>query len=240
MPSSYGKPRQSSKYASDFKREYDQRVVIPEDAVQIGQGIIDDNLSRQKSLISHRDDKYDREVVMPSISRTSSQLAPLMKIGVKNSQEIQYLDRITNKELMSPDLKLDDINKNINFRSRISKKSFVSKSSRKPERPTEPCERFDAHFGKQRNSKSFENLNREPKLPITDHLSMMRPNADILPRLGTPESPRSGAHKLGTSHNGSVGPKSIQERIKSGNKEKRSARQKIGQDIISGSKRDRS
>jgi hypothetical protein len=147
-----------------------------------------------------------------------------MKIGAKNTQEMQYLDRITNKELMSPDLKLDDLNKNIQFRSRISKKSFVSKSSRKPERPNGPCERFDAHFGKQRNSKSFENPIREPKLPTTDHISMMRPNADILPRIGTPDSPRSGAHKLGTSHNGSVGPKSIQERIKSGNKEKRSAR----------------
>ena len=137
MPPSYGKPRQSSKYASDFKKEYNQKVSIPEDAMQIGQGIIDDNLSRQKSLISHRDDKYEREVMMPSISRTSSQLAPMMKIGAKNTQEMQYLDRILNKELMSPDLKLDDLNKNIQFRSRVSKKSFVSKTSRKPDRSTE-------------------------------------------------------------------------------------------------------
>lgn len=70
---------------------------------------------------------------------------------------------------------------------------------------------------------------------------MLKPNAEIFPRMPSPgESPRSGVHKLGTSHNGSVGPKSIQERIKSGNKEKRDARLKVGQDIISGTKRDRS
>lgn len=56
---------------------------------------------------------------------------------------------------MSPDLKLDDLNKNITFAKRSDKKSYKSKTSRRYEPSAEDKIETDA---KKRNSKSHENL----------------------------------------------------------------------------------
>ena len=77
LPESYGKPvKQSSKYASDFKRDY-SKIAIPEEKVIMGHGIrdssIDELFSNRKSFKSQKDQKLlEKEVKIPSISRTSS------------------------------------------------------------------------------------------------------------------------------------------------------------------------
>ena len=81
--------------------------------------------SRKSDFSSERDDMRGiQKVSVPAISRLSSELAPEIMIKGKNSQEKQYYNKILNKDLMSPDLKIDDLNKGIVFTNR-------SKSSRK-------------------------------------------------------------------------------------------------------------
>ena len=95
----------------------------------------------------------------------------MMRIGSKNTQELMYMERIASKDLMSPDLKLTDLNKNINFTKRFDRTSFKSKSSRRPELPVE--QKMDSHYSKKRNSKSQSNFDQDLKLPKVDHQKML-------------------------------------------------------------------
>lgn len=72
-----------------------------------------------------------KQLKVPSVQPSSGVEAPLLNIsGIKNSQEKQYQLKIYNKDLMSPDLKLEDLNKGLGS-SKMSVASSPSKVAKK-------------------------------------------------------------------------------------------------------------
>jgi hypothetical protein len=66
---------------------------------------------------------------VPSIVPSQKKEAPMLVVtGFKNSQEKQYQQKIYNKDLMSPDLKIEDLNGHLS--SKVSNASSPSKVGR--------------------------------------------------------------------------------------------------------------
>ena len=105
-----------SKYSSNFKK-----------IKQAQKNFNSKNLGRNDVDGDVLCEKYKRELSVPDNK------FDVRNHYSKNSQEIQYMSKIASKNLMSPDLKLADINKNIEFarstQRKLSKNRLKAKKS---------------------------------------------------------------------------------------------------------------
>jgi len=103
------------------KQEFSSRkIMISEEKVYT---------NRTKGTLSSKEEKYDKEIYAPGPkSNSSNNKLDVIRTGLKNSQEIEYISKIANKNLMSPNVNMNFINKNIEIPSKGKNERKLSKN----------------------------------------------------------------------------------------------------------------